>query len=144
MKASLFLAAAAYAVNGEINALRIGMTTVAPGTPFAVGAIVEVPYMDAVVSHTLRLELVEEDGTPFEITSDTGETRSVCIEGSGGTGIPPGHPVGSPRIMTIVGNLALQLAYGTRYEFRLSIDGKTDDAWRVGFDTPPPPLEHAA
>ena len=58
------------------------------------------------------------------------------MEGSGGTGIPPGHRVGSPRIVTMVGNFVLPLALGTRYEFRLSIDGETDETWRVGFDTP--------
>jgi len=140
VKASLFLAAAAHAVNGEVHAIRIGITTVPPGTPFAVCGIVEVPWVQAVDKHTMRLDLVEEDGTPFEVTMPTGETEAFAVEGTGGTGIPAGHRVGSPRIVTIVGNVALPLAFGTRYEFRLSIDGETNEAWRIGFDTPPPPL----
>jgi hypothetical protein len=143
VKASLFLAAAAQAVNGEINALRIGIPAVAPGMPFAVCAVVEIPWVQAVDNHTLRLDLVEEDGTPFEFTTPDGETHTVHVESAGGTGIPAGHRVGSPRIVTLVGNFVLPLAVATRYEFRLSIDDETDVAWRIGFDTPPPPLGHA-
>src|SRR5262249_19974778 len=109
VKASLFLAGAAHAVDGEAYALRIGLTSVAPGTPFAVGAIVEVPWVQAVDSHTMRLDLVDEDGVPFEFTTPAGETQGITIEGSGGTGIPAGHRVGSPRIITMVGNFVLPL-----------------------------------
>lgn len=143
VKASIFLAASAFGVNGEINALRIGLSTVAPGKPFAVGAVIEIPYLVAVDQHTVRIELVDQYGTPFEFSTPDGETHQVLIENTGGTGIPPRHPVGSPRIIAFAKNFALPLAWGTRYEFRLSIDDETDDAWVVGFDTPPAPLTQA-
>jgi hypothetical protein len=38
----------------------------------------------------------------------------------------------------------LPLEFGTRYEFRLTIDGEHDDDWVVGFDTPAAPLTQAA
>ncbi len=44
----------------------------------------------------------------------------------------------------MTGNFALPLAFGTRYELRLSIDGEHDPAWVVGFDTPAAPLTQAA
>lgn len=144
MKASLFIAAAAHAANGEVSALRIGLPVVVPGQPFAIAAVIEIPYLDAVDDHTLRLDLVDEYGTPFEVPSPDGGMQAVFIEGTGGTGVPPKHRVGSPRIVTMTGNLALPLAFGSRYEFRLSIDGKTHEAWIAGFDTPPPPLEAQA
>jgi len=140
VKATLFLAAAAYAVNGEINALRIGLAQVTPGQPFGVGAVIEVPWVQAVDDHTFRLELVEEDGTPFEVQTSPDTFGPIVIEGKGGTGIPAGHRVGSPRIITVGGNFVLPLAHATRYEWRLSIDGQTNEGWRIGFDTTPPPL----
>lgn len=137
MKASLFVAASAFGGNGEINALRIGLPVVAPGTPFAVGAIIEIPWVQAVDNHTVRVDLVEEDGTPFEVTTPDGVTHRVFVEQTLGTGIPSGHRVGSPRVVAFAGNFALPLELGTRYEFRLSIDGETNEAWTIGFDTPP-------
>jgi len=144
MKASLFIAAAAHAVNGEIYALRIGMPVVIPGQPFAVGAIIEVPYLVAVDEHTMRLELVDEYGTTFEVTAPDGEKQPVTIEHTGGTGIPPQHRFGSPRMFAIAGNLVLPLEFGTRYEFRLTIDGQHNKDWGVGFDTPAAPLSQVA
>ena len=144
MKASLFIAAAAHAVNGELHALRIGLPVVVPGQPFAVGALIEVPYLEAIDDHSFKVELVDEYGEPFEVEGPDGQKHRVVIEGTGGTGIPPKHRVGSPRIVTIGGNLVLPLAFGMRYEFRLSIDGKQNDAWVVGFDTPPTPMAEAA
>jgi hypothetical protein len=72
----------------------------------------------------------------------------MAFEGTFGTGIPAGIKLGTPLDATFAISVApgMPLEPGKRYEWRLSIDGRTEDDWYLAFHTRPttPPNTLAA
>lgn len=143
MKVTLLLADAAQSVGGKLYILGGGWSTITAGAPFAIAAKIEVPWHQATDEHTMRLELVDADGQPVCGTDEA----PVVIEGTFCTGIPPGITAGTPLDANLAVSIppGLPLEAGRRYEWRLTIDGQTDEDWHVAFSTRPiPPAALAA
>ena len=97
------------------------------------------PWNQAADNHTFRLDLLDIDGHPVLSDNDEGEQQPIFVEGGFATGIPAGHTPGLPLDGTFAISFphGLPLAPGQRYEWRLTIDGRTEDGWYLGFNTRP-------
>lgn len=135
----MLLADAAEAVGGKLYILGGGWSVTGPDpTPSAIAIKIEVPWDQANRKHTLQLVLVDEDGRPAMAPTPTGD-RPVEVGGEFEVGRPIGLKAGTPLDVTIALNIGpLPLRPNTRYVWRLSIDGHSEDDWRVGFTTRAP------
>ena len=135
----MLLADAAQEVGGKLYILGGGWSVTGPTpTPMAIALKLEVPWDQTNVQHTLLLELVDEDGEPVLATDDQGEQVPLQVTGEFEAGRPPGIKPGTPIDSALAVNFGpLQLEPGRRYQWRLSIDGDTDEDWTLGFSTRP-------
>src|SRR4051794_6393845 len=133
------LAQAAQAVpNGTVSVLGAGWTQIGIGSPFAIAGIIEMPWEAAGEEHRFRLELLDDQGKPVMVETDQGE-QPVCIEGGFNVAPQPGLKRGTPLSLPLALNMPPQpLAAGSRYEWRLDVDGESHEDWRLGFNTLPP------
>ncbi len=140
MKVTLLLADSAQAVGGKLYILGGGWSNITPGAPFAVTGKIEVPWNQGTDEHVWRLELVDADGYPFTLPHDgEGDPPALVFENKFCTGIPPGIVAGTPLDHVFAVNLGpgLPLAPGARYQWQLTIDGRTHEDWVLGFNTRP-------
>lgn len=135
MKVTMMLADAAQAVGGKLYILGGGWSITGPApVPSAIALYLQVPWDQANQRHQLRLELLDSDGNP--VPSEEGQP--LAVEGEFETGRPPGIKPGSPLDFTLAVNLPpISLGPDQRYEWRLSIDGRSDENWRLPFSTRP-------
>lgn len=135
----MLLADYATVADGKLTVVGGGWSIVGPDPqPYAIAIKVEVPWDRAAAPHTLRLDLVDQDGAPVEVPSDEG-WRPLVIEGQFETGRPEGVKPGTPLDFMLAFAIgAHPLPPGGRYEWRLAIDGQTRDDWHVAFTTRPP------
>ena len=138
MKVTLLLADAAEAVNGKLYILGGGWSVMGPDpAPMAIAIKIEVPWDQGNDVHKLHLRLVDADGQPVLAESTDGEVP-VVLDADFETGRPAGMKPGTPLDLTMAVTLGpLPLDPGSRFEWRLSIDGTEDDEWRVAFSTRP-------
>ena len=136
MKVTLLLADAAEAVNGKLYILGGGWSVMGPDpAPMAIAIKIEVPWDQGNDVHKLHLRLVDADGQPVLAESTEGEVP-VVLDADFETGRPAGMKPGTPLDLTMAVTLGpLPLDPASRFEWRLSIDGKEDDEWRVAFST---------
>lgn len=147
MKVTLLLADAAQAVGGKLYLLGGGWSSITAGAPFAIAGKIEVPWSQGTDRHTWRLELVDADGHPFTLAGqgDEPQPQPLWFEQQFNTGIPPGLTPGTPldHVFAVTVGPGLPLVPGTRYQWRLTIDGHEGEDWYVGFNTraatPQPP-----
>ena len=124
------------AVNGKLYIMGGGWSIIGPNpTPFGVAMLIEVPWDRGNDRHTFHLELVDADGDPVMVPTPVGE-QPVIVDGSFETGRPPGIKAGTPLDFPVAFNSGpLPLAPGGRYEWRLTINGESNDDWRRAFST---------
>jgi hypothetical protein len=141
MKVTLLLADSAQAVDGKLYILGGGWSTITVGHPFAIAMKVEVPWNQGTDEHSFRLELLDMDGHPVCVeTEDDDAPAPIIVEGMFATGVPPGLKPGTPLDGTVAFPIGfLPLEPGQRYEWRLSIDGRSEDDWYLAFNTRPVP-----
>ena len=134
MRVTLILADAAQVSEGKLFILGGGWRFTGPEpATMAIAMLIEVPWDQANRRHHFRLQLLDGDGAPA-IVGD-GE---LTIEGDFEAGRPPGHPPGVSLAVPMVMNVqAVPLTPGSRYEWRLSIDGESPVDWGLGFNTRP-------
>lgn len=161
MKVSILLAdkGTANPQSGTLNLLNIGWThtalrpipiPTAPGlqptvqlmTPaHAIAVFLEVDHQHCNRPLQLVLSLVTEDGESVSVSGPAGPqpmrlTQSIVVPS------PPRVPIGSPgtasTLIEIVPGLPLQP--GT-YNWRVEIDGETDENWRARFYVLPSPQQ---
>lgn len=132
----MLLADAAEAVNGKLYVLGGGWSVVGPDpAPMAVAMKIEVPWDQGNERHRLALRLLDADGHPVLLQGPQGKVP-VVLEADFETGRPAGVRPGTPLdvVMAVqVGPLALDP--GCRFEWRLTIDDREDDLWRLAFST---------
>jgi hypothetical protein len=96
------------------------------------------PWNAAGVSHTVKLELIDNDGNSVEVTTPEGKKASVQINGqfglTPGLGLKRGTPLVMPAAIPVP---AFDIPPGGRYEWRLEVNGQTHEDWRIGFSTRP-------
>lgn len=136
MKVTMLLADAAQAIAGKLYILGGGWSVTGPDpTPMAIAIKIEVPWDQANRRHVLRLALVNEDGRPVAVPTQTGE-RPVELNGEFEVGRPPGLRPGTPLDVALGINVGpLPLAPDGRYVWRCSIDGNSSEDWQVAFTT---------
>lgn len=136
MNVQLFLADYVSVSEGKLNALGIGWTFTGPGpSNFAVGGLVSVPWDQTNKRHKFKLVLNDSDGRA--VVNDSGDP--VYVEVDFEAGRPPGSSIGSPITMPLPPlNIAgLPLQPESRFEWVASVNGETNEQWRVGFNTRP-------
>ena len=138
MKVTILLADAAEAVNGKLYVLGGGWSITGPDpSPMALAIKIEVPWDQSNQPHVCRLELLDSDGQPVETETPEGE-RDIFIEANFEVGRPAGVKPGTPIDLPLAINVPpFPLHPAGRYEWRLSIDGRTEPDWRVAFSTRP-------
>lgn len=138
MKVTMLLADSAQAIDGKLYILGGGWSITGPTpTPFALAIKIEVPWDQTNVQHRFRLNLVDSDGHEVTAESPAG-SQPIMVEAGFEVGRPPGIKAGTPIDVPIAFNFApIPLEPGSRFEWRLEIDGQASDDWRVAFSTRP-------
>jgi hypothetical protein len=138
VKVTMLLTDFAQVADGKLTIVGGGWSLTGPEpTPFGIAILVHVPWDQANRRHTLRLELVDADGQPVTSPGDGEEEERPIVflddiefEVGRPAGIKPGTPLELPLA---VNSGPLPLVPGSRYEWRLSIDGEGDEDWRLAF-----------
>ena len=103
----------------------------------AIAMKIDVPWDQANRRHAWRLELLDADGQPVVFPSEEGE-QPVVLEATFEVGRPAGLKAGTSIDLTLAITIGpLPLPPDSRYEWRLSIDDRTEDDWRLVFTTRP-------
>jgi hypothetical protein len=141
VKAKLLLADSAQVASGKLYMLGGGWNITGPQPqPFALAMLIEVPWDRANEQHRIRLELLDADGQGVIVPLPDGSEGPLVIEADFEVGRPPGLKRGAPLNVPLAINLAPQpIPPNGRYEWRLSINGDTDENWRETFSTRPDP-----
>ncbi|HEY2326783.1 MAG TPA: hypothetical protein VGH52_04780 [Gaiellaceae bacterium] len=139
MRASIVLANFAKISDGMVDALGVGWTYTGPGpiTFFATG-IVTCDWHELNQEHTLRLELLDADGKAVPLPQND---EPILAEIKFEIGRPPGTKHGTSfNFPFAIPFGAFVLTPGEQYVVAMSIDGESNDAWRLPFtirDAPP-------
>ena len=133
----MLLADAAQAVDNKLYVLGGGWSVTNPTTaPFGLAIKIEVPWSEALQKHMWSLELMDADGHAVMGQSADGSEEPIQIGGDFEVGRPEGLPPGTPIDFSLaINSTPLTLAAGSRYMWRLFIDGQTSDDWYVAFMT---------
>jgi len=137
MKVTILLADAAQAAEGKLYVLGGGWSITGPEpSPMALAIKIEVPWDQANQPHVCRLELLDSDGQPINAETPDGDEAEIFFEANFEVGRPVGVKPGTPIDLPLAVNIPpLPLQPGGRFEWRLSIDGRTEADWRVAFST---------
>jgi hypothetical protein len=145
LKVSLMLADFAQVAAGKLYINGGGWSIMGPQpTPFAIVLDVKVPWHAINIEHALRIELLDADGQPVEIETPDGP-QPLRLDGRFQATPAPNVKPGTQIDLPLAFNLPPQpIPAGGRYEWRLSIDGETDEDWRLVFSTRPEPAGEAS
>ena len=130
------LADSAQVADGKLYILGGGWSITGPPAPSAIALLVEVPWDQTNRRLEWRLELVDSDGYPVLTPAGEGGENPILMGGDFEVGRPPGTPHGAPIGLPLALNLSpLPLDPNHRYEWRFTIDGESQDGWRLAFST---------
>lgn len=134
----MLLCDAAQVSDGKLYILGGGWSVTGPDpAPSAVAIKLEVDWHEAGTPHHWELFLLDADGRPASFDTPEG-AQIIEIRGDFEVGRPEGVPAGTPIDLPLAINMGpLPLAPGSRWTWRLSVDGMQDDAWTLGFTTRP-------
>ena len=135
-RVTLLLADAAQVVSGKLYLLGGGWSICsAPTPPMAVAGKVDVPWDETNRPHTLKLELLTQDGVSVSVPTPVGN-RPIAIDATFEVGRAAGLPPGTPMDFPFAINMGpLPLDPGERYMWRLTIDDISEATWRLAFST---------
>jgi hypothetical protein len=138
IRATMLLADSAQAAEGKLYILGGGWNITGPDpAPSAIAIYVEVSWDMANMRHPWRLELLDSDGGSVMVPTPLGD-QALVLQGELEVGRPPGVTPGSGLGVPLAINLGpLPLAPNGRYEWRLTINGQSDENWRLPFSTRP-------
>ena len=140
VKVTMLLCDAAQVSDGKLFILGGGWSMTGPDpVPSAVALKIDVDWHEAETSHHWELFLEDADGQPVLMETAEG-TQPVEVRGEFTVSQPLGIPEGSPIDVALAVNLGpLPLAPGTRFAWRLMIDGEALPGASLGFTTRPRP-----
>ncbi len=140
MKVAMMLADHAEVVNGKLYIMGGGWSVTGPQpAPSAIAIKIEVPWTAANQKHSMRLELVDADFRPVLTLGPNGTKVPIVIDAAFEAGRAPGLLPGSPLDVPFAVNIGpIPLNSGERFIWRLSIDGESQDDWKVSFATRAP------
>ena len=130
----MLLCDAAQVVEGKLYILGGGWSMIGPDpAPSAVALKIEVDWHEAGMPHRWELYLEDADGRPVLVETPNGQ-MPMEVSGEFTVTQPPGIPEGSPIDVQLAVNLGpIPLQPGTRYKWRLTIDGEMLPGSSVGF-----------
>jgi len=130
---TMLLADAAQAMENKLYVIGGGWSVLRGQVPTALAILVKVPWDQTNTKHQLRLDLVDSDGRPVQLTGPLGD-QPVVIENELEVGRPPGVAPGASIDLAMAITLGpLPLPNG-RYEWRLSIGEESREDWRLPFE----------
>ncbi len=140
VKVTMLLCDAAQVSDGKLFILGGGWSMTGPDpVPSAVALKIDVDWHEAETSHHWELFLEDADGRPVLMETADG-TQPVEVRGEFTVSQPPGIPEGSPIDVALAVNLGpIPLSPGTRFAWRLTIDGEALPGASLGFTTRPRP-----
>jgi hypothetical protein len=138
VKVTVLVADAAQELGGKIYALGVGWSVIpTPTPPHALIILIDVDWTETNRRFNLRAELVDSDMQPVMVQTGVGE-QPVQIEGEVEVGRPAGLPPGSSIRVPFVASFGpLVLVAGSRYEWRVTINGEREEDWSEGFHVRP-------
>lgn len=132
MRVTILLADAATTSEGKLYVLGGGWTHTVPMSPMSLAIKIDVPWDEGGQRHDLKIELLEMDGEPF-VVADHGP---LAVEAPFEVGRPQNVLPGSVLPATFAINFGpLPLVPHSRYIWRVSIDGVSEDDWSQAFYT---------
>lgn len=136
IKVTMLLADYAAAADGKLTVVGGGWNVTGPyPAPFAIAMLFEVPWHLTNTEQTFRLELIDLDGNSVV---PVGGEDPVIIEGQFEVGRPPGVRAGTSFPFPVpLNHPPLALAPGGEYEWRLTVNGRAHEDWRLAFSTRP-------
>jgi hypothetical protein len=138
-KVTMFLAEHAQVAEGKLNVIGGGWTVIGqPQVPYYIAMLIEMPWSSAGVKHTVKLELIDDEGRPVTVETPEGNEEPVVIAGQFDVAPALGTKRGTPLVLpSAVAVPPYPLTPGARFEWRLEVNGDTHEDWRVGFSTQP-------
>ena len=122
--------------DGKLDILGGGWSVTGPEPcPSAIALTIEVPWAQTGLGHHIELVLVDDKG---KVATDSNGDPLARIDGTFQAPRPPGVLLGTPA----TGNVALclpplPLDPGSRFTWRLAVDGRTSPEWELSFSTRP-------
>jgi hypothetical protein len=144
MKVTMLLADYAAATpDGKLTVVGAGWKVISPAPhPFAVAAIVEVPWDLANKRHTLQLRLVDADGQPFTLPDGSElELPPDQFEVGRPAGVKPGTAISHNVVLN---SMPLPFEAGKHYVWEIEINGVKHEDWRLPFSVAQAPQSQAA
>jgi hypothetical protein len=134
----MMLCDAAQVSDGKLYVLGGGWSMTGPDpVPSAIALKIDVGWHEADRTHHWELFLEDADGRPVMVETPEGE-HAVEWRGELTVGRPQDIPEGSPIDVAMAINLPpLPLTPGTRYAWRMAIDGDSQTDWVLGFTVRP-------
>lgn len=138
---TMLLCDAAQVVDGKLYILGGGWSMTGPDpVPSAIALKIDVDWHEVDRPHRWELFLEDADGRPVLMETPQGTQVPVEVSNEFTVTQPPGLPAGSPIDFAVAVNLGpIPLEAGTRYKWRLTIDGEDLPGSSVGFTTRPRP-----
>jgi hypothetical protein len=134
VKATLVLADYAVVSEGKLTIVGGGWSQTGPEpAPFGIGLLIQVPWDQSNTVHTFAVQLLDADGEPVVLETSEEDEQPVAFGGDFEVGRPPGLKPGTPLDFPVAMNSTpLPLEPG-RYEWRLTIDGQSQQDWTLAF-----------
>jgi hypothetical protein len=124
----------ARSVDGRLDVLGAGWVLTTVPANFGIGILFEARPGEFGGKHRIVLELVDEDG--HLVPGPESDDPLLQVEGEIEIIPPPGHSPALPVVVPLAFNAAnVPLPPGRRLEFRLWLDGETDEGWSLPFST---------
>lgn len=113
-----------------------GWSITGPGpSASAIAMKLDIPWDRTNKPTKMELRLFGEDGQPVMQPGPLGD-QPIEIKGEFEVGRPPGLKPGTPIDFAFAVNIPpLPLSPGRRYTWQLWLDGSTDEAWTLSFQT---------
>ncbi len=134
----MLLCDAAQVADGKLYILGGGWSLTGPDpVPSSIALKVDVGWHEADVAHFWVLHLEDADGAPVMVDTPEG-AHPVEVRGEFTVTRPTTVLEGTPIDIAIAINIPpLPLAPGSRFTWRLTIDGNSREDWMLGFTTRP-------
>ncbi len=130
----MLLADYAVVSDGKLTIVGGGWSQTGPElSSFGIGLLIQVPWDQANTRHAFSVALLDSDGAEVVLDTDEEGEQAVAFGGEFEVGRPPGLKPGTPLDFPVaVNSTPLPLESG-RYEWRLTIDGKSREDWTLPF-----------
>jgi hypothetical protein len=134
MKATMLLADYAVVSDGKLTIVGGGWSQTGPEpASFGIGLLIQVPWDQANTMHSFTVELLDADGAEVVLETSEDDQQQMAFGGEFEVGRPPGLKPGTPLDFPVAMNSTPLPLEAGRYEWRLTIDGKTREDWRLPF-----------